>query len=147
MLTDTINRYEVGLQCVFKTIINLSYTIPVYNSTYKGSLKRCVLTFQTHILTYVAFNFLTKYAFFYTFLHWGFDFSYSSSYYQSLRSSFGLNRICVARAEEPEWFLRQLRPLVSSSFIAWLIFFSCFSPNPNNNKKLFMLLVKWWLLN
>lgn len=30
MLTDTTNRYEVGLQSVLKNIKNLTYTIPIY---------------------------------------------------------------------------------------------------------------------
>lgn len=45
ILTDAINRYEEGLQCVCKNIQTLIYTSPVYNITYKGSLKRSVQYF------------------------------------------------------------------------------------------------------
>lgn len=50
MLTDTINRYEVGLQCVFKNIKTLTYTSTIHNITYKGSLKRSVQYFKLTFL-------------------------------------------------------------------------------------------------
>lgn len=49
MLTGTINRYEVGLQCVFKNI-ETHITSPIYNITLKRCLKRSVQYFKLTFL-------------------------------------------------------------------------------------------------
>lgn len=54
-------------------------------------------------------------------------------------------QFCVGRTEEPEQFLRWLRPLAPSPFIACLMFFLLL--HSNKNKKSLMFLTKRSLLN